>query len=130
MCKYYLHGGPEETIQRLSGTVLRIMKSDNLVEDMAVPPEISPPEKKIYLYFLIYLSEDKFADHLNMQNHGFVAVLDPNLISPGIQGQKSGGETRIQSSGSVLPADKEPESDKSGGVTASGLLGLMIKSSL
>ena len=54
MCKYYLHWGPEETIQRLSGTVLRIMKSDNLVEDMAVPPEISPPEKKIYLYFLMY----------------------------------------------------------------------------
>ena len=30
------------------------MKLDNLVEDMAVPPEISPPEKKIYLYFLMY----------------------------------------------------------------------------
>ena len=78
----------------------------------------------------IHLSEDGFADHLNIQNHGFIAVLDPNLIFPGIQGQKPGGETGIQSSGSVLPADKEPESDKSGGVTASGLLGLMIKSSL
>ena len=78
----------------------------------------------------IHLSEDGFADHLNIQNHGFIAVLDPNLIFPGIQGQKPGGETRIQSSGSVLPADKEPESDKSGGVTASGLLGLMTKSSL
>ncbi len=78
----------------------------------------------------IHLSEDKFADHLNIQNHGFIAVLDPNLISPGIQGQKPGGETGIQSGGSVLPADKEPEADKSGDVTASGLLGLMIKSSL
>ena len=61
---------------------------------------------------------------------GFVAVLDPNLISPGIQGQKPGVEAGIKRSGSVLPADKEPEAGKSGGVTASGLLGLMIKSSL
>lgn len=53
-CEYYLRWGPEETIQRLSRAVLRIMKLDNLVEDMAVPPEISPPEKKIYLYFLMY----------------------------------------------------------------------------
>ncbi|RKI99996.1 hypothetical protein D7X87_23805 [bacterium D16-54] len=78
----------------------------------------------------IHLSEDGFADHLNIQNHGFIAVLDPNLIFPGIQGQKPGGETGIQSSGSVFHGDKEPESDKSGGVTASGLLGLMTKSSL
>ena len=106
------------------------MKSDNLVEDMAVPPEISPPEKKIYLYFLIYLSEDKFADHLNIQNHGFIAVLDPGSTFSGMQGQEPGGETGIQSGGSVLPADKEPEADKSRDVTASGLLGLMIKSSL
>lgn len=78
----------------------------------------------------IHLSEDKFADYLNIQNHGFIAVLDPNLISPGIQGKNPGGETGIKSSGSVLSTDKEPEADKSGGVTASGLLGLMIKSSL
>ena len=78
----------------------------------------------------IHLSEDKFTDYLNIQNHGFIAVLDPNLISSGIQGQKPGGETGIKSSGSVFPADKDPEADKSGGVTASGLLGLMIKSSI
>lgn len=78
----------------------------------------------------IHLSEDKFADHLNIQNHGFIAVLDPGSTSSGMQGQKPGGETGIQSGGSVLPADKEPEADKSGGVTASGLLGLMIKSAI
>ena len=78
----------------------------------------------------IHLSEDKFADHLNIQNHGFIAVLDPGSTSSGMQGQEPGGETGIQSGGSVLPADKEPEADKSRDVTASGLLGLMIKSSL
>ncbi len=78
----------------------------------------------------IHLSEDKFADHLNIQNHGFIAVMDPGSTSSGMQGQEPGGETGIQSGGSVLPADKEPEADKSGDVTASGLLGLMIKSSL
>ena len=78
----------------------------------------------------IHLSEDGFADHLNIQNHGFIAVLDPGSTSSGMQGQKPGGETGIQSGGSVLPADKEPEADKSRDVTASGLLGLMIKSSL
>ena len=78
----------------------------------------------------IHLSEDKFADHLNIQNHGFIAVLDPGSTSSGMQGQEPGGESGIQSGGSVLPADKEPEADKSGDVTASGLLGLMIKSSL
>ncbi len=78
----------------------------------------------------IHLSEDKFADHLNIQNHGFIAVLNPGSTSSGMQGQEPGGETGIQSGGSVLPADKEPEADKSGDVTASGLLGLMIKSSL
>ena len=78
----------------------------------------------------IHLSEDKFADHLNIQNHGFIAVLDPGSTSSGMQGQKPGGETAIPSGGSGLPADKEPEADKSGDVTASGLLGLMIKSSL
>ena len=78
----------------------------------------------------IHLSEDKFADHLNIQNHGFIAVLDPGSTSSGMQGQEPGGETGIQSGGSVLPADKEPEADKSRDVTASGLLDLMIKSSL
>ena len=78
----------------------------------------------------IHLSEDKFADHLNIQNHGFIAVLDPGSTSSGMQGQEPGGETGIQSGGSVLPADKEPEADKSRDVTASGLLGLMIKSSI
>ena len=53
-CEYYLHWGPEETIQKLSRPVLRMMKLDNLVEEMELPPEISPPEKRIYLYSLMY----------------------------------------------------------------------------
>lgn len=53
-CEYYLRWGPKETIQRLSKPVLRMMKLDNLVEKMKLPPEISPPEKRIYLYFLMY----------------------------------------------------------------------------
>lgn len=54
VCEYYLCWGPEETIQKLSRPVLRMMKLDNLVEEMKLPPEISPPERKIYLYFLMY----------------------------------------------------------------------------
>lgn len=53
-CEYYLHWGPEETIQKLSRMVLQTMKLDNLVEAMKLPPEISPPEKKMYLYCLMY----------------------------------------------------------------------------
>ncbi len=53
-CEYYLHWGPEETIQRLSRPVLRMMRLDNLVEEMKLPMEISPSEKKIYLYSLMY----------------------------------------------------------------------------
>lgn len=54
-CEYYLRWGPVETIQRLSESVLRMMKLDNLVVKMMLPSEISPSEKKIYLYFLMYL---------------------------------------------------------------------------
>ena len=54
VCEYYLRWGPEETIQKSSRPVLRMMKLDNLVEEMKLPPEISPPERKIYLYFLMY----------------------------------------------------------------------------
>ena len=53
-CEYYLRWGPEEAIQKLSDPVLRMMKLDNLVEGMRLPPEISPPEKRIYLYTLMY----------------------------------------------------------------------------
>lgn len=53
-CEYYLHWGPEETMQELSRMVLQTMKLDNLVEAMKLPPEISPPEKKMYLYCLMY----------------------------------------------------------------------------
>ena len=53
-CEYYLRWGPVETIQRFSESVLRMMKLDNLVAKMKLPPEISPPEKKIYLYYLMY----------------------------------------------------------------------------
>lgn len=53
-CEYYLHWGPKETIQKLSRPVLKMMKLDNLVEEMKLPPEISLPEKRIYLYHLMY----------------------------------------------------------------------------
>ncbi len=53
-CEYYLRWGPEESIQKLSRPVLQIMKLDNLVEEMKLPPEISSPERKTYLYFLMY----------------------------------------------------------------------------
>lgn len=54
VCEYYLHWGPEETMQKLSRTVLQTMKLDNLVEEMKLPLEISLPEKKMYLYCLMY----------------------------------------------------------------------------
>jgi len=53
-CEYYLRWGPEEAMQKLSRSILRIMKLDNLVEEMELPPDISPPEKKIYLHSLMY----------------------------------------------------------------------------
>lgn len=53
-CGYYLHWSAEETIRKLSRPVLRMMKLDNLVEEMELPPEVSAPEKKIYLFSLMY----------------------------------------------------------------------------
>ena len=37
VCEYYLHWGPEETMQKLSRMVLQTMKLDNLVEEMKLP---------------------------------------------------------------------------------------------
>ena len=37
VCEYYLHWGPEETMQKLSRMVLQTMKLDNLVEEMNLP---------------------------------------------------------------------------------------------
>jgi hypothetical protein len=54
VCEHYLYWGPEETMQKLSRMVLQTMKLDNLVEEMKLPPEISLPEKKMYLYCLMY----------------------------------------------------------------------------
>lgn len=53
-CEYYLRWGPEEVIQKLSKSVLQKMKLGSLVEEMRIPPEISPPEKMVYLYSLMY----------------------------------------------------------------------------
>lgn len=53
-CEYYLRWGPEEVIHKLSKPVLQKMKLGNLVEEMRLPPEISPPEKMVYLYSLMY----------------------------------------------------------------------------
>lgn len=53
-CEYYLRWGPNKVIQELSGPVLQMMKIDNLVEKIKFPPEISPPERMYYLYYLMY----------------------------------------------------------------------------
>lgn len=53
-CEYYLRWKPEEVILRLNRPVLQMMKLANLVDEMKVPQEISPPEKMIYLYSLMY----------------------------------------------------------------------------
>ncbi len=66
----------------------------------------------------IRLSEDKFADHLKLQNHGFTMVLD---IDPS---EKTGNK----SSGTVSPTDKELKAGKSDNVTTAALLDSMIRS--
>lgn len=38
----------------------------------------------------IRLTDDKFADHLNIQHQGFVAVLKSQTPPPGVKGQASG----------------------------------------
>jgi len=53
-CGYYLRWNARETIQKMSRSVLRMIRLDNLVEEMELPPEISPPEKKIYLFSLMF----------------------------------------------------------------------------
>lgn len=53
-CEYYLRWGPKETMEKLSMPVLRLMKLDNLVGEMKLPPEISPPERQGYLFYLMY----------------------------------------------------------------------------
>ena len=71
----------------------------------------------------ICLTEDKFADHLNIQNHGFITVMDSNLVSSKAQKQKLSRKT----SSSVLPEEKGSETKESGNVAVSGLLDAMIK---
>ena len=66
----------------------------------------------------IRLAEDKIADHLKLQNHGFIMVLD---IDPS-------GKTGNKSSGTVSPTDQELKAGKSDNVTTSALLDSMIRS--
>ena len=53
-CEYYLRWGPDQVVKNLNLKILRTMKLDRLVEVMAFPPEISTPEKRIYLFTLMY----------------------------------------------------------------------------
>jgi len=75
----------------------------------------------------ICLSDDKFADHLNIQNHGFTTVPAINPVSQGAQGQDPGGEPGIMGSGGVLPADERTEADKRDNMAVLGLLDLVTK---
>jgi len=59
----------------------------------------------------IRLSDDKFADHLNIQNHGFTTIPAINPGSQGAQGQDPGGEPGTMGNGGVLPADERTEAD-------------------
>ena len=71
----------------------------------------------------ICLTEDKFADHMNIQNHGFITVMDSNFVSSKAQKQKLSRKT----SSSALPEEKGSETKESGNAAVSGLLDAMIK---
>lgn len=74
----------------------------------------------------IRLTDDKFADHLNIQHQGFVTVLESPTPAPEVKGQDLGEETGTRIS-SVFPAEKETTTKESGKVTASELLNVAIK---
>ncbi len=76
----------------------------------------------------ICLSEDKFPDHLKVQNHGFIMVLNIDSISSGVLRQDSSEKTGNKSSGTVSTTVKESKTDKSDNVTTSTLLDSMIRS--
>lgn len=53
-CEYYLRWGPKQIARKLNLQFLRMMKLDNLVKKITFPSEISAPEKRTYLFTLMY----------------------------------------------------------------------------
>lgn len=74
----------------------------------------------------IRLTDDKFADHLNIQHQGFVTVLKFPSPAPEVKEQDFSEETGT-STNSVPPAGKESVTGERGEVTASELLDAAIK---
>ncbi len=74
----------------------------------------------------IRLTDNKFADHLNIQHQGFVTALESTTPVPEVKGKNLGEETGTRIS-SVFPAEKETTTKESGKVTASELLNAAIK---
>lgn len=75
----------------------------------------------------IRLTEDKFADHLNIQNQGFVTVLKSEPIPSDAQGQKAGGRSGSKIGDSTFSTDKGAKTNKNDSLTASELFDAMIK---
>ena len=74
----------------------------------------------------IRLTDDKVADHLNIQHQGFITVLESPTPAPEVNGQDLDEETGTRIN-SVFPAEKETIAEESGKVTASELLDAAIK---
>ena len=74
----------------------------------------------------IRLTDDKFADHLNVQHRGFVTVLKSQTIPPDVKRKAPCGETGT-GAGSASPKTQGPAEEGSGRVTALELLEAMVK---
>lgn len=74
----------------------------------------------------IRLTDDKFADHMNIQHQGFVTVLESQTPPRDVEGQDLGEKTGTRTS-SVFSAEKESATEENGKVTASELLDAAIK---
>lgn len=72
------------------------------------------------------LTDDKFADHLNIQHQGFVTVLKSQTTPPNVKGQNP-DEKAGTSTNSIPPAGKGSAAGERGEVTASELLDAAIK---
>ena len=74
----------------------------------------------------IRLTDDKFADHLNIQHQGVVTVLESPTSAPEVKMQNPTEETGTKLS-RTFSAEKETTTKESGMVTASELLNAAIK---
>ncbi|MCI9534795.1 MAG: hypothetical protein HFG53_08290 [Lachnospiraceae bacterium] len=74
----------------------------------------------------IRLTDDKFADHLNIQHQGVVTVLESPTSAPEVKMQNPTEETGTKLSRN-FSAEKETTTKESGMVTASELLNAAIK---